>query len=387
MKNKSQFSVLVVCCCIVAASIGMLTNSAGVFFTPIAEDLGVGKGAVSMSLTLANIAYAFGGLMTVKVIHENNFKKMVFLFGTVYAISTALLSIAQSVFLLYVFSLIRGASTGIAGMVLVTILINNHYKEGVGFATSIALGFSGIAGALLSLVFSWMIGIAGWRLTYVVEGILAFLLYLPCMIGPVSLNNRIKEDVLHSKDTTISTTGIVPLPIFILVCAYTFLVASVTALPQHFPSLASTAAVGSLMVSVTMVMNTAGKIILGAISDKIGAEKALEGYGVLVVIGLIVLVSFKSHPIFSIVGAVLVGLVYAMAAVGPVLLSQNLFRESYNAYYPKVSLVGTISNALFTTAVGFVYDIANSYDPALWLAALFAIVAIGTLVYANKIKS
>ena len=387
MKNKSHLFVLVVCCCIVAASIGMLTNSAGVFFTPIAEDLGVGKGAVSMSLTLANIAYAFGGLMTVKVIHENNFKKMVFLFGTVYAISTALLSIAQSVFLLYVFSLIRGASTGIAGMVLVTILINNHYKEGVGFATSIALGFSGIAGALLSLVFSWMIGIAGWRLTYAVEGILAFLLYLPCMIGPVSLNNRIKEDAVESKDTTTSTTGVVPLPIFILVCAYTFLIASVTALPQHFPSLASTAAVGSLMVSVTMVMNTAGKIILGAISDKIGAEKALEGYGVLVVIGLLVLVSFKSHPIFSIVGAVLVGLVYAMAAVGPVLLSQNLFRESYNAYYPKVSLVGTISNALFTTAVGFVYDIANSYNPALWLAALFAIIAIGTLVYANKIKS
>lgn len=387
MKNKSHLFVLVVCCCIVAASIGMLTNSAGVFFTPIAEDLGVGKGAVSMSLTLANIAYAFGGLMTVKVIHENNFKKMVFLFGTVYAISTALLSIAQSVFLLYVFSLIRGASTGIAGMVLVTILINNHYKEGVGFATSIALGFSGIAGALLSLVFSWMIGIAGWRLTYVVEGILAFLLYLPCIVGPVSLNNRIKEDAVESKDTTASTTGVVPLPIFVLVCAYTFLIASVTALPQHFPSLASTAAVGSLMVSVTMVMNTAGKIILGAISDKIGAEKALEGYGVLVVIGLVILVVCKSHPIFLIVGAVLVGLVYAMAAVGPVLLSQNLFRESYNAYYPKVSLVGTISNALFTTAVGFVYDIANNYDPALWLVALFAIIAIGTLVYANKIKS
>lgn len=387
MKNKRHLFVLVVCCCIVAASIGMLTNSAGVFFTPIAEDLGVGKGAVSMSLTLANIAYAFGGLMTVKVIHENNFKKMVFLFGTVYAISTALLSIAQSVFLLYVFSLIRGASTGVAGMVLVTILINNHYKEGVGFATSIALGFSGIAGALLSLVFSWMIGIAGWRLTYVVEGILAFLLYLPCIVGPVSLNNRIKEDAVESKDTTTSTTGVVPLPIFILVCAYTFLIASVTALPQHFPSLASTAAVGSLMVSVTMVMNTAGKIILGAISDKIGAEKALEGYGVLVVIGLVILVVCKSHPIFSIVGAVLVGLVYAMSAVGAVLLSQNLFRESYNAYYPKVSLVGTISNALFTTAVGFVYDIANSYDPALWLAALFAIIAIGTLVYANKIKS
>ena len=387
MKNKNQLFVLVVCCCIVAASIGMLTNSAGVFFSPVAEDLGVGKGAVSMSLTLANIANAFGGLMTVKVIHENNFKKMVFLFGTVYAISTALLSVAQSVFLLYVFSIIRGASTGIVGIVLVTILINNHYKEGVGFATSIALGFSGIAGALLSLVFTWLIGIAGWRLTYVVEGILAFLLYLPCMIGPVSLNNRIKEDGVHSKETKTSTTGIVPLPIFILVCAYSFLIASVTALPQHFPSIASTAAVGSLMVSVTMVMNTAGKIVLGAVSDKIGAEKALEGYGVLVVIGLIVLVICKSHPIFLIAGAILVGLVYAMAAVGPVLLSQNLFRESYDAYYPKVSLVGTISNALFTTAVGFVYDIANSYDPAVWLVALFALIAIGTLVYANKIKS
>ena len=387
MKNKNQLFVLVVCCCIVAASIGMLTNSAGVFFTPIAEDLGVGKGAVSMSLTLANIAYAFGGLITVKVIHENNFKKMVMLFGTVYAISTMLLSITQSVFLLYVFNIIRGASTGIAGIVLVTILINNHYKEGVGFATSIALGFSGIAGALLSLVFTWMISVFGWRLTYVFEGILAFLLYLPCMIGSVNLNTRIKEDAIQTTDRNTFTTRSVPLSIFILVCAYTFLIASVTGLPQHFPSFASTATVGSLMVSVAMVMNTAGKIILGAISDKIGAEKALEGYGVLVVVGLIVLVTCKSHPIFSIVGAVLVGLVYAMAAVGPVLLSQNLFRESYNAYYPKVSLVGTVSNALFTTAVGFVYDIANSYDPAVWLVALFAIIAIGTLVYANKIKS
>lgn len=387
MKNKNQLFVLVVCCCIVAASIGMLTNSAGVFFTPIAEDLGVGKGAVSMSLTLANIAYAFGGLITVKVIHENNFKKMVMLFGTVYAISTMLLSITQSVFLLYVFNIIRGASTGIAGIVLVTILINNHYKEGVGFATSIALGFSGIAGALLSLVFTWMISVFGWRLTYVFEGILAFLSYLPCMIGSVNLNNRIKEDAIQTTDRNTFTTRSVPLSIFILVCAYTFLIASVTGLPQHFPSFASTAAVGSLMVSVAMVMNTAGKIILGAISDKIGAEKALEGYGVLVVVGLIVLVTCKSHPIFSIVGAVLVGLVYAMAAVGPVLLSQNLFRESYNAYYPKVSLVGTVSNALFTTAVGFVYDIANSYDPAVWLVTLFAIIAIGTLVYANKIKS
>ncbi len=115
MFTKKQILVLVVCCLMIASSVGLLTNTSGIFFTPIASELGVGKGAVSMTITISNISYAFGGLLTVKLIRERNFKRRVLLFSGIYALCTGLLSICNSVILLYVLNAIRGLFTGIVG--------------------------------------------------------------------------------------------------------------------------------------------------------------------------------------------------------------------------------------------------------------------------------
>ena len=172
--TKKNIGVLLVCCCMVASTIGILTNSAGVFFTSVADSFGVGRGSVSLTLTISNMAYAVGGLFTVKWIRNANFKKTVLLFSCIYGISTAVLGICPDVFFMYVLSVIRGFSTGVIGMVLVTILINNHFTSNVGLATSIALGFSGIAGAILSPAFTALIQSTGWRMSYVCIGILSF---------------------------------------------------------------------------------------------------------------------------------------------------------------------------------------------------------------------
>ncbi len=386
MHNKKQILVLITCCCIVASSIGILTNASGVFFTPIAEDLGVGKGSVSMTLTIANIAYAIGGLLTVKLVHERNFKKMVLMLSVVYAVSTALLSLCSSIILLYILSAIRGISTGIVGFVMVSILINNHFDDGVGLATSIALGFSGIAGALLSPLLTIIINSIGWRMTYVLEAVLAFVLYLPCIVGPVSLNNKIKDVSDTSAPQQIEVKKI-STATFMVVAIYAFCIAASTALPQHFPSMTIDATTGSLMVSIAMVVNTLSKIVLGAASDKIGVEKSLCVYGVFATIGLILLALFSSNSMAMLLAAGLVGLVYAMSAVGPVLMSQNLFKESYNAYYPKISLIGTVSNALFTTFVGFLYDLSGSYFSSIALIIGLTIIALVMILRALSLST
>ncbi len=386
MFTKKQILALVVCCLMIASSVGLLTNTSGVFFTPISSELGVGKGAVSMTLTISNIAYAFGGLLTVKLIRERNFKRMVLIFSSVYAICTGLLSVCNSVFLLYLLNAIRGLSTGIVGIVLVTILINNHFDNGVGLATSIALGFSGLAGAILSPLLSSIIAIVGWRITYVIEAVLAFLCYLPCIVLPIALNNKIKD----CNDTNVQqavSTKTVACTTFLVVAIYSFMIASGTALPQHFPSMTVNASTGALMVSVSMVMNTTGKLVLGVASDKLGIEKSLLVYGILTLSGLGVLAFFSSSAIWMLIAAGLVGMVYAMSAVGPVLLSQKLFQESYNLYYPKISLLGTVSNALFTTFVGFLYDLSGSYHSSILLVMVLTVIALFMVVYSLKMKN
>ena len=45
--------VLVSMCGLIAVSLGLLVNVSGLFFAPIAEELGVGRGEVSMTLTIS----------------------------------------------------------------------------------------------------------------------------------------------------------------------------------------------------------------------------------------------------------------------------------------------------------------------------------------------
>ena len=51
-KNRSikHLIVLIVCCGLAASSIGVCVNSAGVFYTPVSESLGIMRGTFSMQL-------------------------------------------------------------------------------------------------------------------------------------------------------------------------------------------------------------------------------------------------------------------------------------------------------------------------------------------------
>lgn len=382
--KKSNLMVLIVCCLIVASSVGILVNVAGVFFTPVAEELGVGKGSVSMTLTVSNLAFAVGGLFTVRFIHERNFKKMILLLSMIYGVSTFAMGLCSSIYLMYVLSLLRGFTAGMASFVLVTILINNHFEKNNGLATSIALGCSGLAAALLSPIFTALIENIGWRNTYYIAGILAFVLYLPCLLLPIKMNNKIKENTVVNeevkKEEVSHTTNN---SAFIVMSVFAFMIVSVTALSQHFPSMAIDAETGALMVSVCMICNTGSKIVMGALADRFGVEKPTYVFGLCTLIGLVMLVTID-NSLAQLLSAGLIGMVYAIGAVSVVLLSRKVFGDAYNTYYPKVSLVGTVSSAIFSTVVGYIYDIFNSYTPAVWMVFVFAIIALGCVFKVSK---
>ena len=52
--------VLVSMCGLLATTVGLVTNVAGLFFTPVAEELGILKGEVSLMLTICTSSLACG---------------------------------------------------------------------------------------------------------------------------------------------------------------------------------------------------------------------------------------------------------------------------------------------------------------------------------------
>lgn len=379
MTKIKNYMVLIASSLINASAVGILINSAGVFFTPIADELGTGRGLISMTLTISNIACAIGGMFTVRWIRERTFKKMTLFCAVIYSITTFLLGFCHSVISMYALCVLRGFSAGVAGNVLVTILINNHYTKNNGLMTSIALGTSGLAAAVLSPLFTFLIASTGWRVTYMIAGVLAFVMYLPCILLPFKMNNRIvevrQEDGLETrqmeekenKNTTDRSS-------FLLVCTFGLLIVTATTISQHFPSMSIDAATGATMVSICMVFNTGGKIVMGLLTDKFGVEKPTTVYCITTLIGLAILATVPSS-IAQMVAAALIGTDYSLGAVSVVMLSLKVFGQDYNKYYPTVSLIETISIAVFSSVVGFMYDIFHSYTPAVWM--IFAFIAIG----------
>ncbi len=404
MKIKGTYLlVLVAMCGLIASGVGLVTNVAGLFFDPVASELGILKGEVSLTLTICNICFALGGMAAPKLMKARSPKPLLIAATAVLAGSTAALTLCHSIATMYALCILRGLAAGVVGMVFATSVLNNWFVEGIGLVTSIAFGCSGIAGAVFSPILSGVITGGGWRMGYLVVAILTVLLNLPAILflpsvdpkgcGKLALGATSKPTQNEGKKTNVSvasTGGAISGILFALVLVYSIFCSGLTGLPQHFPGMAESfglgAATGATMLSFCMVANTAGKVILGMLVDKFGAKRSILAYCVVVIASLLVFL-FVRGPISVIVAATLFGLCYSLATVGISMTTRDVFGpQNYTHVYPTFSLGGNVANAAFSSIIGFMYDFSGGYDLTLWVMLVMAIATAGLIfgAYAQK---
>jgi predicted MFS family arabinose efflux permease len=379
MKIDGKYLFVVVAMCgLSMATVGLLTNVAGLFFTPMAEDFGVLVGSASLTLTIANICVALGGLATRKLTKTVQLRLMVMVATAIMAGSTFLMSLAPNMAFEYVLSATRGLAGGTIGFVLITYVLNKWFVAQLGLATSIAMGFSGLAGALFTPIIQPVVEGSGWRTGMVLVAALQVALCLPAILlvpstDPVDVGMRPfgladnKETVSahHDKTKPVKIDKLV----YAGVVCYAVLSAASTAMPQHFPGYAAeigmAAATGAGMLSACMLANTAGKIVMGWLTDHIGALKSIIIYTALVAGAAVVLLLMRV-PILLIAGAFFYGLCYGRATVGLTMMCRELFgKRGSGIVYPVAALGTSVSNAILSAALGYAYDLTGSYAPSL----------------------
>lgn len=403
--------VLVSMCGLIAVSLGLLVNVSGLFFAPIAEELGVGRGEVSMTLTIANLVYAVTGLLVGRLLNAKTFKPLIIGGTALMVAGTALLPLFPSLPGLYALNAVRGFGAGLFGIVLVTTVINAWFASGTALMTSIAMGFSGIAAAILSPILSSVIAASGWRAGYLVSAVLAAALCLPAILLPVALTpedaglvpfgaedarvdvvqaggaDSAKKDSAAKTNTPAASTKSSALPtaiVFALVSVYSIASSMGSVLPQHFPGISESylmpATVGAGMLSVAMACNTLGKLGLGVLIDTLGTKRSCLLYGVGALVGVLG-IAFIPSGTALLVFAGLVGLSYGMATVSVVSVTRESFgAEGYTTYYPRVNLIVTATNAIGTVLVGAIYDGLGSYLVALIMTAVLLVAGLVSLV-------
>ena len=386
MKIGGRYLAVVACMCgLSMATVGLLTNVAGLFFTPMADDFGVMRGSASLTLTIANTCVALGGLATHRISKAVPLRVMLLVATAVMAGSTFLMSLAPNMAFEYVLSATRGLAGGVMGFVLVTMVLNKWFVAQLGLVTSIAMGFSGLAGALFTPIIQPVIDGAGWRAGMVLVAALQAALCAPAVllvpavdptevgVRPFGLvGDRENISAHHGDDKPVKVDQL----LFAGAVCYAVLGAAATAMPQHFPGYAEEvglAATGAAMISACMVANTVGKIVMGWMIDRIGALRSITVYTGLVSAAIVLLLVLRLPAVF-IVGAFFYGLCYARATVGLTMMCREVFgKRGFGIVYPVAALGCSFSNAVFSSAVGFGYDLTGGYTISLVVFLAFLV--------------
>ena len=385
MKKKKDLFLIVSLCLAAACSIGIYLNTFGIFFSPIAEALNEKRGNVAAFYTIMMLSNAIFSAIIPGFITNRNFKK-IYLAGIAGSVcSLILMANSSSLFMLYAGSLLLGASFSTYFMVVITTVINCSFKENVGTITGFVFSFSGLAGALVSPLLSYIIGRSGWQAGFYVLSAAPLILCLPAVFADI----RIEQDQPSENETgpvgfNYHSSGYILL-VVMLVC-YMF----IPSMAQHFPGIALSKGfadtVGPLMVSSSMIGNIVFKLIAGILSDRLGSLKALSIMSAVTLTGIAIL-SIAKNPATAFLAAFLYGAIYSITAI----LASFRIKElcgiaNYKKAYSIASLAGNIANALSIAAIGYIYDFFTSYDPALLIAISLDVIALILAILANKLQ-
>lgn len=382
-KNKSikHWLVVLVSCGLAGSSIGICVNSMGIFYTPVANDLGVLRGTFALHSTIAVIATAITSLFVAKIMHKYHYKKVLTSSVIIAGITTILMAYSNSVYLFYILGAVRGIACGLFGIVPITMTINHWFVKNHGLATSIVLSFSGVMGAICSPILTNCIANYGWQTTYIITGILIIVICLPAIFYPYALTpqqdgllpygySEIKNhtEVKETKVTKFNFFTITFIGLFI----FALLQPAITGITQHLSGFAETigysANVGALLLSAGMIGNILSKLAIGFISDRIGAIKANMIMIFINAIAIIMLLTAASELIL-IIAAFLFGSAYAVGAVGFALLTKHFFgSDNYTTVFPIISFATNFGSAFALSLVGYIYDFTGSYAIAFMIA-------------------
>jgi len=380
------------CLCIV--SLGICINSQAVFYTIVAEDLNVYRGSYSMFYTIFCLSLAVTTIFIPKFLNNKTIRPIIIVSVISTTIITALFAYSNELWQFYILGFLRGPSTAFIGVVLFTNVVNGWFKEKQGFICSIVMAVAGIAGAVFSPLYTYLIGLYGWRNTYLIMAAMILVFGIVGIIEPLSLKAEDLDEVPYGKENLnkkVKTTNkefSYSNPVFWLVGLFCFLAAFTSGLASNMPGYTESIGLGQntgvTILSFIMISNVLGKIVNGILTDKISGFFSNFTMMVVTLLSVVGFIIFKNPTILKFIG-LFFGFFYSVTAMGVGFVAREFFGDNnYNKTFPFYSFACNTGGALTVSAIGYLYDFTGSYRAAFYIIAIFLVIELLILLYGRK---
>lgn len=404
--KKSFFPYLVVATGIVGcfAPCALALSCAGIFFTPVSEALGVGRGVFALYLTIMLLATTIALPFEGKLMETKDLRVVLSAAVVLIGVPLICMSFFAAVWQFYVAGAFMGV--GLAALLILSVptLINRWFRKNVGFYIGLCMAFTGIGGVVFNLVGGAFIasGPDGWRMGYLAFGVIALALALPftlfCVrsypsdkgLEPVGAGEAAPGSA-GAEDMNGATAAVaLRTAAFFLVAIFAGLINLAINFYQYLPSYATSltqypdvVVISATLASAAMLGQAIGKVVLGIINDKASVYAGLfvsTGCGAL---GLAVMWLVPGSVPAMLAGGFAFGVFYASATVLAPLMVRTIFgTREYSTIYSRIAMVGSLAGAFAASVWGFIVDAAGFSNVFIIgiagavLVALFGVLAL-----------
>ena len=399
------FFILIMTGLLLGFSRGGLMNSGGLFLTPVANDLNVNMGVLTIYFSISSLVLMLALPILGRFIGKINIKTLIIASVILQGGIFACFGLLSNVWGFYILSIPMAIGTAIPCHILGPVIVNSWFKKNTGLAMGVMMAISGGVSAILQPQITSLIVNVGWRNAYWITGVIGvavvaiialLFIRLPGKKGSLPYgvqavveqgnqnaseqpNTHVEQGIsVKSAKKSISLYALV---IFMLLLTA---IASFSQLISSFVvSNGFDLSFGGTSMSLQMIGALIGALFFGALSDKIGAKISVL---IALSFGVAAFTLLLITPTSSVMVMISMVLTASMGTMGPLLVSDVFGRKNYAAIYSIVAMGLAIGSMIGTPLFGFLYSAFNSYIPVIVLLLAMIGLCAGMIFIAYAFK-
>ena len=400
------WTILLVCCCLNASALG-LTNTNGIFYAAICEDLGMMMSELTVHTIVCGLVSVVTLLFVDKIFRKYPIRPV--LIGSLLMYHLSYMSMAF--FSKSIEWCIASVFTGISGAFLlyvpVPLLLNNWFVKKKKLALSICFVASGFSGIVTNLLLGVIVTRFGWRDAYIFRGILLLVMSLPVMflvkktpqemgLSAYGALDTEPEEEKHAQKLmgesaekhTFEERRIKYIFAIYLAITFNLGCAMVTQLPNYANSLGLGLLLGSYLTSIAMAGNIISKAAMGPAVEKkgiLGSGAVIAG---LIAFGFFVIAAgFQSTPVIMAVAFTTGITACSNTLIIPNLLDTFVTGDNYVHMLSRCSMGTMLAGAFSAVLSSALYDGFGDYRPVFLVYGILETVNIIVLLTVFRTKS
>lgn len=389
----------------------LVYNTWSIFVVPVTASLDASSSQFTFYITLVYLISALASPVMGNLMERFDLRIVLSLSVVLVALGIALCSFWDAIWQFYISGALIGFGIVSLMFLAVPTLINRWFKKRTGFFIGLCFSMSGIGGAVWSMVGGAIFAIANWRVAYLifagivlVTGLIATIVLIrsyPSEIGLLPYGesladqgstNPVENVAIYNRENNIanqkpkewgvSASVMFRSPVFYSLMVTMGIFNSLTVVGNLFAtyiyhlsdlgvsSITSENAVmlASGVAACIMALSAAGKVILGAVSDK-SLYIALSIPCICGVVSIVCM--WFGGPISSVfiyAGSLLCGVLYAAVdALGASFTRQIVGPRDYTLIYSRVAIVVNVAGAISATLFAAVAEVSWEAE---WIMAL-----------------